>query len=109
MAKRVKVVFTAAAKRDLKQISVYLVDQVSPDFARKTVTELGELAESLRQFPERGNVPKELDDIGIHEFRQLVRSPYRLFYHFADDTVAILLIADGRRDIPALLHQRLLK
>ena len=109
MAKLIKVVFSPAAQDDLKQIATYLVDQVSPDFARKTVSELRKVAASLRQFPERGNVPKELDEVGIHEFRQLIRHPYRLFYHFADDTAAILLIADGRRDIATLLHQRLLR
>ena len=46
--------------------------------------------------------------LGIRDFRQILLPPYRLIYRVMDGTVFILLIADGRRDVQALLERRLL-
>ncbi len=99
---------TDAARRDLQRITAYLSEQATPAIARAVALELRELALSLKTFPERGNVPKELEDEGVQEFRQVVRSPHRIFYQFSEKAVAIVLIADGRRDMQALLRSRVL-
>ena len=65
-------------------------------------------AEALERFPERGAVPKELDGLGIRAFRQLVHPPHRIVYRVIGQEVLVLLIADGRRDMQALLERRLL-
>ena len=57
--------------------------------------------------PERGSNPRELLDLGVREHRQLLFKLYRMIYRVMDDTVYVLVIADGRRDIPALLERRL--
>lgn len=65
--------------------------------------------EALEQHPQRGMVPKELEALGISEFRQLALSPYRLIYRVVGQTAFIFVIADGRRDMQTLLEQRLLR
>jgi toxin ParE1/3/4 len=54
-------------------------------------------------------VPGELETLGIREFRQLLFAPYRLIYRIAADSVYVLVIADGRRDMQTLLERRLLQ
>jgi toxin ParE1/3/4 len=54
-------------------------------------------------------VPQELQALGISDFRQLLLAPYRLIYRVAGDTVYVFVIADGRRDMQALLERRLLQ
>ena len=50
----------------------------------------------------------ELRAIGITQYQQLVWKPYRVVYEIVGDTVFVMVIADGRRDMQTLLQQRLL-
>jgi toxin ParE1/3/4 len=67
-----------------------------------------EVAESLATFPERGSHPQELLALGIREYRQSFFKPYRVIYRVIGKQVIIYVIADGRRDMQALLSRRLL-
>ena len=62
----------------------------------------------LSEYPERGNYPIELLDIGIREYREVFSRPYRIIYRVMENNVYVLLIADGRRDMQTLLQRRLL-
>ena len=44
----------------------------------------------------------------MREYRQLYFKPYRVIYRIVEVRVYIYLIADGRRDMEALLSRRLL-
>ena len=46
--------------------------------------------------------------VGIQDYRQVFFKPYRLIYRLHGKQVVVYLIADGRRDMPALLARRLL-
>ncbi|MDP1634250.1 MAG: type II toxin-antitoxin system RelE/ParE family toxin [Gallionellaceae bacterium] len=73
-----------------------------------TKMRLPEVAETLAAFPERGVYPKELLALGIREYRQAHFKPYRLIYRVIGKQVIIYMIADGRRDMQALLSRRML-
>lgn len=103
------VLLTAGAERDLASIYDYIVDSTGERTAERVLERLLEVAERLREFPERGSHPAELLALGIREFRQVPMDPYRIVYRVIDDRVIILLIADGRRDMQSLLAQRLLE
>lgn len=66
------------------------------------------MAERLAIFPDRGPHPKELQALGIREYRQTYFKPYRLIYRVIGKQVFIYLIADGRREMQSLLAGRLL-
>jgi len=63
---------------------------------------------SLAEFPERGAYPSELLALGIQEYRELFVHTYRIIYRVINQSVYVLLIADGRRDMQQLLERRLL-
>jgi toxin ParE1/3/4 len=63
----------------------------------------------LDEFPERGNVPKELVEIGVREFREAHHKPYRLIYRVTEDKVIVYCVLDGWRDMQSLLRRRLLR
>ena len=67
-----------------------------------------ELTETLSSHPERGSIPKELRSLGMMEYRQVFFKPYRVMYRVHDDKVVVYLVADGRRDMQALLARRML-
>ena len=45
----------------------------------------------------------------IKEYREVHFKPYRIVYRVSDGAVHVLMIADGRRDMEALLQRRLLE
>lgn len=99
---------TAGAEDDLEAIYRYLAENRSPDDAERLLELFLDKIQTLERYPLRGAVPKELDSIGIREYRQVLMNPYRLIYRLVNDTVFIMIIADGRRDMQALLERRLL-
>jgi toxin ParE1/3/4 len=105
---RFEVEFTTGAEADLESIYDYMAENRSTDDAEALLDTLLEKIGMLEQFPLRGAVPKELDALGINEFRQILLSPYRLIYRIIGQKVLVSVIADGRRDMQALLERRLL-
>lgn len=100
--------FARGAERDLVEIHDYISSFDSPANAGRMLRRLQEATDTLAPFPERGSPPRELLELGIREYRQLVFNPYRIVYRIVDRKVMILLVADGRRDTRSLLARRLL-
>lgn len=102
------VVLTEGAERDLQEIYDHIAEFDSPEKADYVLSRLLEVAERLATFPDRGPHPRELQALGIREYRQTYFKPYRLIYRVTGKQVFIYLIADGRRDMQSLLSRRLL-
>jgi toxin ParE1/3/4 len=93
---------------DLEAITDYLIGEGATDAARRLINAFQDRVDALETFPRRGNIPKELEGLQSSEVRQLVLPPYRIFFEIKGSNVLVLLPADGRRDLPALLAQRLI-
>jgi len=105
---RYEVLITQGAERDLEEIYDHIAEFDSPEKAEYVLSRLLEVAESLATFPDRGPHPKELQALGIREYRQTYFKPYRLIYRVIGKQVFVYLIADGRREMQSLLAGRLL-
>ena len=102
---------TAGALQDLDDFVGHVAAQDSPTKADALLERLLETADTLRIAPHRGSVPREHQTLGMREYRQTMCKPYRLIYQVRDSprpVVVIVVIADGRRDMTALLQRRLL-
>lgn len=106
--KRFEVLLTADAVGDLEALYGYIAAHDAPAKAEYVLDRIGKVVETLATFPERGSYPKELLALGVREYRQAFFKPYRLIYRVAGARVYVYLIADGRRDMQALLQRRLL-
>jgi toxin ParE1/3/4 len=105
---RFQVLLTADASRDLEDLYDYVAEHDAPSKADYVLDHLENVLEALATFPERGSHPKELLALGIREYRQTFFKPYRIIYRVVGRRVYVYLIADGRRDMQALLERRLL-
>ncbi|WEK45166.1 MAG: type II toxin-antitoxin system RelE/ParE family toxin [Candidatus Andeanibacterium colombiense] len=106
--KSFEVELTRDAEDDLEAIHAWLAEHRSAKDADALLDGLLEAVGTLEQFPLRGSVPAELDAFGVREYRQVLFAPYRLIYRVIGTTVFVFVIADGRRDMQALLERRLL-
>jgi toxin ParE1/3/4 len=105
---RYEVLLTKGAEQDLEAIYDYIAEFDSEANANYVLDALMEIVDGLANFPDRGPYPKELIGVGIQEYRQAFFKPYRIIYRVIGPQVYIVLIADGRRDMQALLGRRLL-
>lgn len=100
--------WSADAEHDLEAIADYIAEHDSVERAQFVIDKITGLVSSLTTLPDKGNFPKELEAFGNREYRQIFFKPYRLIYQVAGKFVTVMLVADGRRDMPTLLAKRLL-
>lgn len=106
---RYKVFIVKDAEEDIFEIYHYISIQDSASNASKIFTELERTCDSLRDMPERGHIPPELDRIGVYDFREIHCKPYRIIYRITEKKVFIYCILDSRRNISELLEKRLFR
>ena len=99
---------TDDAARDLEEIVDYISRQDAPGSAEYVLERIEQAFQGLSALPERGSYPRELLELGIREYREVFFKPYRIIYRVRGDGVYVMVIADGRRDMRALLERRLL-
>jgi addiction module RelE/StbE family toxin len=92
-----RVVWAQAAVDDLRNIRDYIARD-SPRHASATVQRLQDAARSLRTLALRGRIVPELDD---EAYRELIVGSYRLIYHVSAESVAVVRILHGARDLPS--------
>ena len=107
--KRHRVLLTAAAARDIADIHAYVATHDGDRRASQLLDRIEAVLSKLAELPLRGNHPKELAALGIHDFRETRFKPYRVIYRVIEDSVYVLLVVDGRRELQSLLARRLLE
>jgi toxin ParE1/3/4 len=108
MTRSMPVRLTAGAQQDVTALSRYLRDRHGPLASKAFRNHLIEAVARLRQFPHRGVVPRELEAIGVTDYRQILSGPNRIIYRVMDDAVIVFIVVDGRRDLQSLLERRML-
>lgn len=103
------VIVLREAERDLEDIVDFIADHDSAENARHILQSLDDVIRRLANLPSRGNISKELRDLGLTQFREAHYKPYRIVYRIREDAVVVHCILDGRRDMQSLLRHRLLK
>ena len=84
-----------------------LIDNLS--LAKKIANKIKQKAQKLESFPSRGRWVPELQIAGIFVYRELIEKLWRIVYKIEQDTVYVNAVLDSRRDLEAILLQRLLR
>ncbi len=98
---------TQDAKDDLIDIYDYINEHDLPGKADDVLDNIETMVSHLADNPHRGAYPNELLALGIKEYREIYFTKYRIIYRVIEHTVYVMLVADGRRDMAALLERRL--
>lgn len=100
-----RVLWSDAAAADLESIVEYIALD-SPSAALTVLDQLHSRAKALESMPRRGRVVPELYRQGIGLYRELVESPWRILYRVQGETVYVLAVIDGCRNVEDLLLER---
>jgi len=98
--------WTSTARLDLEDIIEYIA-QDNINAALDVLDRIENRAAKLGDLTQRGRLIPELLDTGISHYRELIESPWRIIYRQIDQTVYIVAVLDSRRDLEALLLNRL--
>jgi plasmid stabilization system protein ParE len=107
-ARTCAVEFAGVAQCDLHSIIEFIAAD-DPVAAEHALDQIEGRVASLRDLPERGRVVPELAAFGIHTYRELVVTPWRIVYRVSGRTVHVLAVLDGRRNIEDVLLDRLVR
>ena len=103
-----KISWTRQAVLDLEEI-IDFISEDSVQGAQTLFALIKSRCESLKHHPEKARIVPELKEIGILNYRELIVGNYRVFYKVNEKTIFVFAVLDGRRDIEALLLNRLLR
>ena len=103
-----KIVWTKSARDDLMDIAKYIARD-SIDIALKKITLIEEKVNGLRYFPMEGKNVPELEEYDEGEYKQIIIHPWRVIYSVKQQTVHVLIVIDGRRDLQDILFKKLMK
>jgi toxin ParE1/3/4 len=104
-----QVLLTDDATGDLEDLYDYISRKDTVGKADLVLEQIERAFASLSENPHRGAYPKELLAIGLRDYREIFFKPYRIIYRVIADKVYVLVIADGRPNMQALLQRRLLR
>lgn len=93
---------------DLEHIAAHLA-LVSEIYAEQVLEKLERRASTLSTHPLRERGVPELAYVGLRTWRELIVYPYRVVYRVGKDSVDVLGVFDGRRDLEEILLERLLR
>ncbi|MEO0500944.1 MAG: type II toxin-antitoxin system RelE/ParE family toxin [Pseudomonadota bacterium] len=105
--KSYKVVVLREAQDDIRRIEAYYAEAAGEDTAIRISDAIIERIASLNKMPFRGGISKEAAGKST-QFRQLVEGVFRILYQVVGEKVRIVLIVDGRRNIPDIFALRLI-
>ena len=104
-----KIVILESAEYDLKELKDYLVKNFSVGTWKNTYNKLKKVIRNLKDFPDLGTIPDELDRLNLSQYRQVISGANRIIYEVRRDSIYIHVIMDTRRDTMSLLTRRLLR
>jgi len=104
-----KIVFSPNAAQDLKEIYRYIINNDSFASGKAVYQNIKSSCLQLANFPNKEKIPPELARISVLRYHQIVWKPYRIIYKLSDETIYIMAILDGRRNLEELLTKRLLR
>ncbi|MCP5112713.1 MAG: type II toxin-antitoxin system RelE/ParE family toxin [bacterium] len=107
MTETFRVEWADVARQDLDEIADYL-HRESPAAALRLVERIEHRASTLETMPHRGRVPPELVRFRVPLYHEIQVPPFRLLYRIHADSVAVLGVFDGRRDLEDVIIGRLL-
>lgn len=106
--KRHKVEWTHTARADLSAIISDIAED-SIASASSVLSKSEQAAKIVTTLPLRGRIVPELAAFGVHTYREIVVSPWRIICRHSGTTVYVLAVADGRRNLEDLLLERFLR
>jgi toxin ParE1/3/4 len=108
VAEKYRIVWAPTAVSDLDGILNYIAARSGPDAALGVFSKMAKRIDTLSHQPLHCRIVPELKENGIRDYRELIVTPYRVFFQLRGKSVGIVGILDARRDLEEILINRAL-
>jgi toxin ParE1/3/4 len=98
-----EVIWSDNALKDIEEIAGY-IERDSIYYSELLVQRIFENGNSLEFFPRRG---RKIPERNNPEIREIHVSPYRIIYRIENNTISILTVLHGRRNVRRILKNLL--
>lgn len=102
------IIWTDAARGDLLEIREYLKMNQSAAFVKKVTEQIRDEVGSLKDWPSRGVYVKELEELQLDQYRELLAGQHRIIFERGSEAFYVHVVCHTSRDLDALLRRRLL-
>ena len=103
-----KIVWSQDASDDLIEIVTYIKEKSGNNIASEIYKRIINHVEKIDVFPEIGRIVPELLSIGVIDIRELIETPWRIFYRVLLDEIQIISVIDGRRNVEEILYKKII-
>ncbi len=103
------VVFLHQAELDLRELKKYITNHFSKLTWQVTYKNIKKAVNALKTFPDAGNIPPELNELNLSQYRQVIAGKNRIIYEARGNVIYIHIVCDTRQDMASLLFKRLLR
>lgn len=104
-----EVLLSPEAEQDLLDIYTHIAASAGQEQADTILDKLELAILSLENLPLRGNIPPELETVGITRYREIHAHPWRIIYEAHETAVHVHWVFDSRRDVAGQLTQKMLR
>jgi len=94
-----QIIWTEPALNDLNEIAEYIALD-KPSAAQNLIKDVFKSIKRLKNFPESGRWPPELQDMN---YREIIVGPCRIFYRIEKNNVYILYVMRSERELRTFL------
>jgi plasmid stabilization system protein ParE len=102
------IIWTDAARDELLEIREYLKQNQTPAFVKKVTEQIRDEVGSLKDWPTKGIYVKELEELQLGQYRDLIVGQHRIIFERASEAFYVHIVCHTSRDLEALLRRRLL-
>jgi toxin ParE1/3/4 len=103
-----KIVWSQDSSDDLIEIVTYIKNKSGKSIANDIYTRIITHVEKIDISPKCGRVVPELMSIGINDIREIIETPWRIFYRLVANEIHIISVIDGRRNVEELLYKKVI-
>jgi len=104
-----KISWTFDAKSDLTEIISYIRERSGGKISREIFDRFQEKVTKAAEFPESCRIVPELSEIGVVEIREIIESPWRIFFRSSNSELSIISVIDGRRNVEEILYRKMME
>jgi toxin ParE1/3/4 len=100
-----KISWTLSAQIDLQEIAEYIALD-SKKIPLEKVDLIQAEVSRLKKFAKQGRIIPELERISVLTYQELILHPWRIMYRAERETMYIVAVIDGRRNVEDILLRR---
>ena len=97
------------SRSDLVEIVSYIKENSGTEIAKQIYDRIQTKVTKAADYPEGYRVVPELQEIGVFEVREIIESPWRIFFRPNSAEIRIISVIDGRRNVEEILYKKMME